>query len=70
MFFPVERPSCPAVLSNKHPSPRPATMSSLTSGERGVHVSQFGEYVAQNHANTNKGFITLYTVSDHAYNNL
>ena len=28
-----------------------------------VPMAEFGQYVAQNHANTNKGFITLYNVS-------
>ena len=32
----------------------------------GLPVPQFGQYVAQNHANTNKGFRTLYNVRIHS----
>ena len=39
----------------------PPTPPAKTRG--GYHVSQFGEFVAQNHANTNKGFKALYSVS-------
>ena len=47
----------PTSLSERSPLPhsKPA--------EGGIHVSQFGAYVSQNHAKANKGFKTLYFVS-------
>ena len=46
---------------------RSPTTSSVTSiglmADRGVHVSHFGSYVAQNHSNSNEGFRMSYTVS-------
>ena len=50
----------PTSLSERSPLPhsKPAAYR-----EGGIHVSQFGAYVSQNHVNTNKGFKTLYFVS-------
>ena len=43
----------------KPPPPKPVPFQ----GKAGIPVSSFGQYVSQNHANTNKGFTTLYNVS-------
>ena len=51
----------PELLSDKLRGQVPASSSQKTKG--GYHVSQFREFVTQNHANTNKGFKALYSVS-------
>ena len=43
--------------------PPSATAAELIQS-KAVPVAEFGQYVAQNHANTNKGFNTLYEVRD------
>ena len=43
---------------------QPAATAAVVTGKKPIPVSGFGQYVAQNHANTNKGFTTLYNVSD------
>ena len=70
---PVEPPPRPAAPSKRSPPslskpytqpavpPQPAAPSY---GDGGIQVSQFGAYVSQNHGNTNKGFRTIYSVSD------
>ena len=37
--------------------------SGATAVSHPVHITELGQYVARNHADTNKGFITLYRVS-------
>ena len=50
-------PTPPARPPKKAPPPSPPPK-----WQGGLPVTQFGQYVAQNHANTNKGFKTLYNV--------
>ena len=68
---PVEPPPRPAAPSKRSPPslPKPYTPPTIPprpaapSYGGGIHVSQFGAYVSQNHTNTNKGFRTIYSVS-------
>ena len=57
---PPPRPAAPPQRPAAPPS-RPAA-SSYGNGTA-INVSHFGSYVSQNHANTNKGFRALYSVS-------
>ena len=43
---------------------QPAATAVVMTWNKPVPVAEFGQYVAQNHANTNKGFNILYDVSD------
>ena len=64
---PVEPPPRPAAPSKRSPPSllKPYTQPAAPSyGDGGIQVSQFGAYVSQNHRNTNKGFRTIYSVSD------
>ena len=42
----------------------PAVTAAVVIQSKPVPVAEFGQYVAQNHANTNTGFSTLYNVRD------
>ena len=42
----------------------PAATAEVVIQSKPVPVAEFGQYVAQNHANSNSGFTALYNVSN------
>ena len=63
---PPPRPTkrSPPTLPNSRPAAPPPRPAAPTYGDgTAINVAHFGSYVSQNHANTNKGFRALYSVS-------
>ena len=58
----VEKQFSLKVITEEDEEPPLATAAKMIKS-RPVPVAEFGQYVSQNHANGNKGFSSLYTVS-------